>query len=92
MLNNKKGNFNNLVGFAIAIATVVVIVMVTLIITAQGKSEIGKIANTTSVEYNASQDLATGFAIFPTFMPMIILAGVGASILGMIALFKSRGM
>ena len=90
-MNNKKAQgFEKLIGFSIAIAIVIVTIIVTLMMIAQGKSEISSIAGADSLEYNMTTDISEGYSVFPSFMPIIIIAGIGMALLAIVVLFKSR--
>ena len=91
MLNNKKGKFGRLTGFAVALATIVIILIMTFIVLAQGKNEIASITGAGSVEHNATAEVYTSLALVPSFMPIVVLDGIGAALLGLVALFKNRG-
>jgi uncharacterized membrane protein len=87
---NKRASFDKLIGFAVAISTLVIIVIVTLMVASSGKSEISNLAGNESLEYNSSLKTVEGFSLIPTFLPMIVLAGIGVAVLGIIALLKTR--
>ena len=87
---NKKGGFEKMVGFAVAIATLVIIVITTLMVTSYGHDEITSVAGENTSAYNASEETIEGFAMIPGFLPIIILAGIGVVILSIIAVLKTR--
>lgn len=88
MKSRKAEGFNTVIGLATAIATVVVILIVVFIISAQGRTEIANTAGTNSTEYNMTVDTVEGISIFPSFLPIIILAGIGAAAIGIIKVMK----
>ena len=87
---NKKGNaFQLLIGLASSIAAVAVILVVTFIIIGTGKDQIADLDGVNSTAWNATNDVNSAVANgIPVFMPIIILAGIGVVLLGLIALFK----
>jgi len=91
---NKKGQagFEKLIGFAIAFATLIVILVVTLMVLSTGKSEINSLNGNSNVstEYNASVELGNSMTTFVSFVPIIVIAGIGAVLLGIVLVMKSR--
>ena len=89
---NKKGEaFQLLVGLATAIAAVAVILVVTFIIIAQGKTQIASVEGENTTSWNATASINTSVAEgIPPFLPIIIIAGVGAAVIGTVSLFKNR--
>lgn len=93
---NKKGQagFEKLIGFAIAIATLVIILIVTMMIAATGRSEVETLtgSNSTyqSAEYNATVETVDAAALVPTFMPIVVIAGIGAVAIGIIGVIRLR--
>lgn len=92
---DRKGQagFGQLVSFAIGIASVVIVIIVTYLVIASGKAEIGNaegancdISNSSAC--NATKDIETSVGQIPAFMPIIILAGIGVVILGIVTLFS----
>ena len=91
---NKKGEaFQLLVGMATSIAAIAVILVVTFLILASGKNEINSIEGNTndSLGYNATLSVTESVADgIPVFLPIVIIAGIGAVLIGLVSLFKNR--
>ena len=89
---NKKGQagFEKLIGFALAFATLVIIIVVTLMVLATGKNEINTLAGNNSIEYNASVDVSESMVTLTSFIPIIVIAGIGAVLLGLVTVMKNR--
>ena len=84
----KRGEaFQNLIGLATAVAAVAVILVVTFLIIGTGKDQM----TVDTVEYNATQLVNVAVADgIPPFLPIIIIAGIGVVLLGLVALFSRR--
>lgn len=89
---NKKGEaFQMLVGLASAIAAIAIILVITFMILASGKSQISAMEGNNSAPYNATLDTTVAVADgIPVFLPIIILAGVGVAILSVVSLLRNR--
>jgi len=91
---NKKGQvgFERLIGFAVAFATLVIIIVVTLMVLTTGKSEINSLNGNSnnSIEYNSSVELGNSMSTFVSFIPIVVIAGIGAVLLGIVLVMKSR--
>jgi hypothetical protein len=91
-MKNKKGEaFQLLVGMATSIAAIAVILVVTFLILASGRKEINSIEGNTSAGYNATVSVTESVADgIPVFLPIVIIAGIGAVLIGLVSLFKNR--
>ena len=91
---NKKGEagFEKLIGFAVAFATLVIILIATLMVSATGRNEINSINgyNNNSVEYNATTDISGSMTMFTSFIPLVVITGIGVALIGMIAVLKLK--
>ena len=89
-MRNRKGEaFQMLVSMAASIGAVAVILVVTFLILSTGKTQIAETAGGNSTEYNATVDTVTAVADgIPAFLPIIIIAGVGAVLLALVSLFR----
>ena len=92
---NKKGEaFQLLIGLATSVAALAVIMVITFLVLASGKSQINAIEGNTnnSLGYNATVSMTTSVSDgIPPFLPIIILAGVGVVLIGLVSLFKAHG-
>jgi hypothetical protein len=94
----KKGQvFNMLGGLAVGIATLAITLIVTFLILSQGKAQGATIEGLTysNATQCASSDLCTGVntltnavAGIPNWVPLVIIASIGAVLLGLVALFR----
>lgn len=96
---DKKGQvFGTLSQVAGAVATVAIVLIVTFLIIATGRDEIERIeglngseaACDTSLACNSTSRLQESVDIIPSFMSIVVIAGVGAALLGLVALFQRR--
>lgn len=89
-MNNKKGSFGQLVSLVTAVAIMAVVLMATFLVLAQGTSQIEAVegAGTASSNYNASVAISSAVADIPDWMPIVIITGIGISLIGLVALFK----
>jgi len=89
---NKKGEaFQTLIMLASSVAALAVILIVTFLVLASGKKQINAIEGNTnsSLGYNATISITESVADgIPAFLPIIIIAGIGAVLIGLVALFK----
>ena len=93
LLSNKKGNvFESITALAVGVAGLAVILVVTLIIISEGSTQIDTIeGNTVSYGHNASATLKQAVSDIPGWVPIIIVAGIGAVLLGLTKLFTGGG-
>ena len=91
---NTKGQFDALMGLAVGIATLAITLVVTFLVIAQGQTQIVEIedltstANTTSFALNATNTLAQAVDDIPGWVPLIVIAAIGAVLLGLVAMFR----
>lgn len=91
---SKKGQFQMLMGLAVGIATLAITLVVTFLIISQGQEQIIDTenlvseANQTSYALNATLTLASAVDDIPGWVPLIVIAGIGAVLLGLVALFR----
>ena len=86
---DKKAQFNQLLGFVMSIAVVAIVLIVTFLILAQGKAEITNVeGNNSGVMGNATNELQGAVDDVPGWIPMVVIAGIGVSLLAMVKLFK----
>lgn len=88
---HKKGEaFGMLVGLATSIAAIAMITVVTFLVLASGKKEIGSIEGNTSTAYNATVSVTESVSDgIPAFLGIIIITGIGVVLIGLVSLFKS---
>jgi len=90
---NKKGEaFQLLIGLATSVAALAVIMVITFLVLASGKKQIASIDGNLSSGYNSTVSMTTSVSDgIPPFLPIIILAGVGVVLIGLVSLFKAHG-
>ncbi len=99
--NSKKGQavFSTLASTAIALVGFAIVLVVGFLIIAEGKSQVGSIEGIdqtndtvcqTSIACNATNSLSEALSIMPDFASIIVIALVGAALIGIVALFSSR--
>lgn len=99
-MRNKKGQvFANLAALAVGIATLAIVLTVTFIIMSQAKTQIASIESGTtanmgadngSIAYNATATLQSAVSDIPGWVPLIVIASIGAILLGLVSLFRRR--
>lgn len=92
--------FDQLGSLGIGIASLAIVLIVAFLILAQGKTQIGDIEGftasnatqcATSVACNATNTLTGAIADIPPWIPLIVIASIGAILLGLVAMFaKAR--
>jgi len=92
MRKSKKGQvFQQIGALGVGIATLAIVLVVALLIVAEGRDQIevleGVASNTTS--YNSTITLANAISTIPAWIPLVVVAAIGAILLGLIAMFKS---
>jgi len=95
---NKKGQvFNQLGQLGTGVAALAIVLVVAFLILSQGRSQVGDIegidlTNTTdcatSVACNATTELTNAIGTIPGWVPLVIIASIGAILLGLVALFN----
>jgi hypothetical protein len=81
-------------GAATGVATLAIVLVVAFLIMAQARTQIVDIeglvseANATSTSLNATQTLTNALADIPGFVPIMVIAVIGAALLGLVALFR----
>ena len=101
LLNSKMGAiFDSIGALGIGIAGLAITLVVTFLIISQTQSQlvtIGNIPNTTaaglaqSVAGNATTTLQSAIAGIPGWVPLIVIAAIGAVLIGLVAMFRGRG-
>lgn len=83
-----------LMGLGVGIATLAITLVVTFLIISQGQEQIIDTedlvseANETSYALNATKTLSTAVDDIPGWVPLIVIAGIGAVLLGLVSLFR----
>jgi len=93
---DKKGQFGQLVSLAVGIAGLAIALVVTFLVISQGRTQVCDIegitgncaANQTSLAVNATNTLASAVDDIPGWVPLIVIAVIGAVLLGLVSLFK----
>ena len=96
-LNKKGGVFEDLAGLGTGIAVLAIVLVVTFLIISQGRSQAATaegldFSNTTQCESsytcNATNTLTSAVADVPAWVPLVVIAFIGAIILGLVKLFR----
>jgi len=99
MLVEKKGQtaFTMLGSMAVGIATLAITLTVTFLILAEGKDQAAVLdcdnvsdITTCGNSFNGTAELQSAVDDIPGWVPLIVIAGVGSVLLGLVALFRSR--
>ena len=95
---NKKGQiFSQLSTLGVGIAALAITLVVTFLILSQGKEQIGDIEGIdttnstlcdTSLACNSTSTLQGAVDGIPGWVPLIIIASIGAILLGLVAVFR----
>lgn len=93
---NKKGIMNNLSGLALALVGFAVVLTVGFLIVAEVQSQIAEtqgITDTTNVSqltvaYNASAETQLAMSDIPGWLGIIVIATIGAALLGLVKMFR----
>lgn len=94
LLRNKRGVMDQLGSLAVGIATLAITLVVTFLIISQGQTQIVEIegldntSNLTSTALNATNTLANAVDDIPGWVPLIVIALIGAVLLGLVAMFR----
>jgi hypothetical protein len=97
---SKKGQvFNQLGQLATGVATLAIVLVVAFLVMSEGKEQAGEIEglnfdNTTechqSITCNATEELQNATGDIPGWVPLVIIASIGAILLGLVSLFRRR--
>ena len=94
------GAMNNVAGVFLGIVVIGVIVVVGFLIMSQAKQQLGEVegidetnatACAASVGCNATSTMQESMDDAVSFMPIVVIAAIGAVLIGLVSLFKSRG-
>ena len=102
MKMKKKGQvFDQLGGLAIGVATLAIVLVIAFLIMTQGKEQIANTdsnmvnANSSecqkSVACNATSELQDAVDTIPPWIPLVIIAAIGAMLLSLVAIFRKAG-
>jgi hypothetical protein len=96
---NKKGVMQQLGALAVGVAALCIALVVTFLIMAQARTQIGTIEGITvtnatqcanSTSCTAVGTLTTAAATIPNWVPLIIIAVIGALLIGLVSMFRSK--
>ena len=100
LFKNKKGNvFNELGQLATGVAVLAIVLVVAFLVMSQGKAQIADIegfdgTNDTecqsSIACNSTSTLQSAVDDIPGWIPLVIVASIGAILLGLVAMFRRR--
>jgi len=88
---DKKGQvFQNLAALGVGIAGLTITLVITFLIISQGRTQIEGIEGTqsNSSAYNSTVTLANAVDDIPGWVPLIVIAAIGAILLSMVSLFR----
>jgi len=94
---NKKGQaFAQLAGLATGIATLAIVLTVAFLVMSQGKEQIRSVeglnssqaACEESLACNATAAMQSATETIPGWVPLVVIASIGAILLGLVAMFK----
>ncbi len=98
---NKKGQvLQGLGNLGIGVAGIAIVLVVTFLIMAQAKTQVGDIegideTNVTQCQgssaCNATDELTSAIATIPGWVSLIIITVIGGLLLGLVAVFQKRG-
>lgn len=88
MLKHKKGVFDNLAALGVGVASLAITLVVVFLILSQTKANTTVAADTNSTA--ALNTLTNAAATIPGWVPLIVIAVIGAILLGLVAMFRSR--
>lgn len=96
----KKGQvFDSMAALMTGLATVAIVAVVIFLIVSQAKTQIGNIEGidttnvtqcATSLSCNSTVTVQESADTAVSFIPLIVIAGVGAVLLGLVAVFRRR--
>ncbi len=95
----KKGQvFDQLGRLGSGVAALAIVLVIAFLILSQGRDQVGDIEGiadvsnvsqcATSVACNATNTLTEAIATIPGWVPLVIIAAIGAILLGLVALFQ----
>jgi len=96
----KKGQLGNLMSLAIGIAVLAITLTVTFLVIDQGEEQAGAVEGldfsnetecATSLTCNATNTLTEAVDDIPGWIPLIVIAVIGAVLLSLVAMFKKGG-
>ena len=96
---HKKGQvFNALGQLGVGIATLAIVLVITFLIISQGGEQIESIEGLngtnkgceTSLACNSTATLTEAVDDIPEWVPLVVIASIGAILLGLVAAFKRR--
>jgi hypothetical protein len=97
---SKKGQvFSQLGSLATGVATLAIVLTVAFLVMSEGKDQAAEIegldfTNTTechqSITCNATEELQNATGDIPGWVPLVIIASIGAILLGLVSLFRRR--
>lgn len=100
LFKNKKATvFEQLKTLAVGIAVLAITLTVAFLVMSQGKDQIGDIEDIdvdnltqceTSVACNATSTMQEATGDIPGWVPLIVIAFIGAILLSLVGMFKSR--
>jgi len=92
---HKKGQLSQLGSLAVGIAGLAIALVVTFLVISQGRSQVCDIeglnnclTNQSSLAVNATNTLASAVDDIPGWVPLIVIAVIGAVLLGLVSLFR----
>ena len=97
-LLDKKGQvFTQVSGIMVGLATIGIIAVVTFLVISMARTQVVALDDvnvsdtaTWSTAYNATNTVGDSMATAVNFIPLIVIAAIGAVLLGLVALFRSR--
>ena len=97
---SKKGQvFSQLSQLAVGVATLAIVLTVAFLVMSEGKDQAGEIENLDfnnatechqSITCNATETLQNATGDIPGWVPLVIIASIGAILLGLVSLFARR--
>lgn len=94
MMKSKKGQFSAIVNLGIGLAILAIVLTTAFLIMSQGRTQIiatEGVACVNSTACNATTELLEATATIPGWIPLVIIAVIGAALIGLVALFKRMG-
>ena len=94
----KKGQaFSELSGIFVGLATIMIVSVVVFLVISQARNQIGSVEGidvttncNASLACNATNTLANAGQDAVNFVPLVVIAAIGAVLLGLVALFRRR--
>lgn len=98
LIKDNKAVFNQITDVVVGLAAVLVTFAILFVILAQAKDQVVETdgvdvtnSSTYTTAYNATTSTIEAAATVPDWLDLIVLAVVGAILLGLVELFRSRG-